>query len=445
MRLTDIYIMASRSVFGYHLRTALILLGIAIGVSAVILLAALGDSARRYVTGEFAALGTNLVIVLPGRSETTGGPPPLLGETPRDLTIDDALALSRSVNINELAPIMVGTAPASWQGLEREVMVIGSTASMQTVRQLELAQGRFLPKVDPHRSISLCVIGKELKDELFGNQSALGEWLRIGDRRFRVIGVLKESGVSIGVDFDDMVIVPVASTQALFDSPSLFRILVEAKSPELIEAASNDIRRIIKDRHEGEDDVTIITQDSVIATFDKIFSVLTYGVAGIAAISLFVAGILIMNIMLVAVSQRRVEIGLLKALGASNQQVQSLFLAEAALLSFFGTLLGVILAMFMIEAIHRIYPTVPVSAPPWAVLAAITIALATGILFGVLPAHRAARLDPVIAWQNTDIHASYRFNKNVTGHYRGFPTAFNTDHTRYSRGYRIRCITYLHW
>ena len=140
-----------------------------------------------------------------------------------------------------------------------------------------------------------------------------------------------------------------------------------------------------------------ITLDKLPATLDKIFSALTFGVAGIAAISLFVAGILIMNIMLVAVSQRRVEIGLLKALGASNQQVQSLFIAEAALLSFFGTLLGVILAMFVTEAIHRMYPTVPISAPTWAVLAAITIALATGIIFGVLPAHRAARLDPVIA------------------------------------------------
>ena len=397
MRLTDIYSMTSRAVFGYRLRSVLILLGMAIGVSAVIVLSALGDSARRYVTGEFAALGTNLVIVLPGRSETTGGPPPLLGETPRDLTIDDALALARSVNINEVAPVMLGTAPVSRQGLEREVMVIGSTASMQAVRQLELAQGLFLPEIDPHRSMPVCVLGKKLRDELFGGHGALGEWLRIGDRRFRVIGVLEGGGVSIGVDFDDMVIIPVAATQLLFDSPSLFRILAEAKTMELMGAASSDIRRIIKDRHEGEDDITIITQDSVIATFDRIFTALTVAVTGIAAISLFVAGILIMNIMLVAVSQRRVEIGLLKALGASNRQVRSLFVAEAAQLSLFGTLLGVILGMVMIEAIQRMYPTVPVSAPLWAVSAAVTVALATGIIFGVLPAQRAARLDPVVA------------------------------------------------
>lgn len=397
MRLADIITMSSRAVFGYRMRSVLILLGIAIGVSAVILLAALGDSARRYVTGEFASLGTNLVIVLPGRSETTGGPPPMMGETPRDLTIDDALALSRSVNINEFAPVMVGTAPVSWQGLEREVMVVGSTAAMQTVRKLELGQGRFLPKGDPQRANSFCVIGEKLRHELFGADKALGQWLRIADRRFRVIGVLAGGGVSIGVDFDDMVIVSVASTQSLFDSPSLFRILVEAKSPQLMQAAANDIRRIIKDRHEGEDDVTIITQDSVVATFDKIFSALTIGVAGIAAISLFVSGILIMNIMLVAVSQRRVEIGLLKALGASTQQVRTLFVAEAALLSFCGTLLGLVLGMLATEVIQRMYPTVSISAPLWAILAATGIALATGIIFGVLPAQRAARLDPIMA------------------------------------------------
>lgn len=397
MRLTDIITMSGRAVFGYRMRTVLIVLGIAIGVSAVILLAALGDSARRFVTGEFASLGTNLVIVLPGRSETTGGPPPMLGETPRDLTIDDALALSRSVNINDFAPVMVGTAPVSWQGLEREVMVVGSTAAMQTVRKLELAQGRFLAKGDPQRATSFCVIGEKLRHELFGANKALGQWLRIADRRFRVIGVLAGSGVSIGMDFDDMVIVSVASTQSLFDSPSLFRILVEAKSPQLMQAASNDIRRIIKGRHEGEDDVTIITQDSVVATFDKIFSALTIGVAGIAAISLFVSGILIMNIMLVAVSQRRVEIGLLKALGASNQQVRSLFVAEAALLSFCGTLLGFALGMLATAAIQRIYATVSIAAPLWAILAATGIALVTGIIFGVLPAQRAAQLDPIIA------------------------------------------------
>ena len=397
MRFFDLMTHSFKAIVTRRLRSFLMILGMAIGVGAVILLTALGDSARRYVTGEFAALGTNLVIVLPGRSETTGGPPPLLGETPRDLTIDDALTLLRSRNIKRVAPVMVGAAPVSWQGLEREVNVIGSTAAMKDMRHLDMAQGRFLPKTDPRRATPVCVLGEELRQELFGPNTALGEWLRIGDRRFRVIGVLAKSGVSIGVDFDDMVIIPVASAKTLFDSPSLFRIIIEAQTPIALDAAADDIRRIIKDRHEGEDDVTIITQDSVIETFDKIFTALTLGVAGIAAISLAVAGILIMNIMLVAVAQRTEEIGLLKALGAPRRQILSLFIAESFLLSFFGALFGLVLGLAAAEFIQKLYPILPIAAPAWAILAALGIAIVTGLLFGVLPAMRAARLDPVAA------------------------------------------------
>lgn len=397
MRISDLIAIAWRAIAANQLRTFLMLLGMAIGVAAVILLTALGDSARRYVTGEFSELGTNLVIVLPGRSETTGGPPPLLGETPRDLTIDDAMALLRSRNIRRVAPIMVGSAPVSRKGLEREVSVIGTTHAMKDIRHLKLAQGSFLPKIDPHRAAPVCVIGEKLRSELFGTATALGEWLRIGDRRFRVVGVLAKRGVSIGVDFDDMVIVPVVSAQSLFNSQSLFRIITEANLATAIDRASSDIRRIIKDRHEGEDDITIITQDSIIATFDKIFTALTLGLAGIAAVSLAVAGILIMNIMLVAVAQRTAEIGLLKALGAPGKQIRLLFITEALLLSLLGAVLGLVTGLAATELLHRLYPLLPIAAPAWAIIASISIAMLAGITFGVIPALRAARLDPVEA------------------------------------------------
>ena len=397
MRISDLVVLAWKAITANKPRTFLMLLGMAIGVAAVILLTALGDSARRYVTGEFSELGTNLVIVLPGRSETTGGPPPLLGETPRDLTIDDALSLLRSRNIRRVAPIMVGSAPVSWQGLEREVSVIGTTNAMKDIRHLKLAQGSFLPKIDPHRAAPVCVIGEKLRRELFGPAPAPGKWLRIGDRRFRVVGVLAKRGVSIGVDFDDMVIVPVVSAQILFNSQSLFRIITEAHLATAIDSAAIDIRRIIKDRHEGEDDITIITQDSVIATFDKIFTALTLGLAGIAAVSLAVAGILIMNIMLVAVAQRTAEIGLLKALGAPGKQIRLLFITEALLLSLLGAVFGLITGLAATEFLHRLYPLLPIAAPAWAIIASISIAMLAGITFGVIPATRAARLDPVEA------------------------------------------------
>lgn len=397
MTARDVLIYAAGSVLGYRARTLLTLLAMGIGVASVVMLTALGEGARRFVTGEFQSLGTHLLIVLPGRSETTGGPPPLLGETPRDLTLEDALAIERSRAVRLIAPIAVGSAGVSYREREREVMILGSTAAFLDVRRLKMSTGRFLPAGDPRRSSPLCVLGAKLKNELFGAEPAIGRWVRIGDRRFRVAGTLASEGHSIGVDLGDIVIVPVAAAQALFDSYSLFRILVEARSEEAIPKAGEDIRRIIRQRHEGEDDVTVITQDAVVATFDKIFTALTLTVAGIASISLVVAGILIMNVMLVAVSQRTSEVGLLKALGASSGAVLRVFLAEATILSLVGAAAGVAAGYVVIELIDQAYPLLSLAAPLWAVASAVLVALITGVLFGVLPARRAAKLDPVAA------------------------------------------------
>jgi putative ABC transport system permease protein len=192
-----------------------------------------------------------------------------------------------------------------------------------------------------------------------------------------------------------MVIIPVASAQALFDTPSLFRILVEAKSRDAVGRAKSDIRRIISARHEGEEDVTVITQDSVLSAFDRIFKALTLTVAGIAAISLLVAGILVMNVMLVSVSQRTAEIGLLKALGAPALRIQTLFLVEAAQLSLLGAIIGVAVGLGLSWAVGRMFPALPSTPPLWAIGAAVSVALVTGVAFAVLPARRAARVDPV--------------------------------------------------
>lgn len=388
---------ALHAVTAHRLRTVLMLLAMAIGVAAVVVLTALGESARRYVTGEFAALGTNLLIILPGRNETTGGAPPLLGETPRDLTIDDALALLRSPHIDRVAPIMAGSAPLSYAKREREVTVLGSTAEFAPVRHVDVAQGRFLSPGDPHRAAPECVIGHKVRDELFGAGPVLGEWLRLGDRRYRVVGVLGDTGMSIGVELDDVAIIPVAGAQVLFNRQSLFRVIAQGRPGSSMQDASADIRRIVRERHEGEDDVTIITQDAVVQTFDRIFKALTYGVAGIAAISLVVAGILIMNVMLVAVTQRTAEIGLLKAIGAPGRVIKRLFVTEALLLTVFGAALGLVLGLAVAALLRRLYPVLPITPPGWAIVAAVGVALVTGMVFGVLPATRAARLDPVTA------------------------------------------------
>jgi putative ABC transport system permease protein len=397
MRLRDVLHFAWQGFRAASLRSFLMLLAVAIGVAAVLLLTALGEGARRYVTEQFAALGTHMLIVLPGRSETTGAHPPLMGETPRDLTLDDAFALLRSRHIRRIAPVILGSAPVSWQRREREITIVGSTADLQSVRHLQLAHGRFLLSAHPRRASPVCVLGDTVRTELFGPEPALGQWVRIGDRRFRVIGVLASKGHSIGLDLQDIVIIPVASAQALFDQFSLFRILVEARTHEDIPHASQEIRDIIRRRHAGEDDITVVTQDAVLATFNRILKTLTLTVGGIAAISLLVAGILIMNVMLVAVAQRTEEIGLLKALGAPASQISVLFLSEAALLSLAGAGVGMLIGPACVWLGKKLYPNFPLMTPLWAVGAAVGIALAVGILFGVLPARRAARLDPVQA------------------------------------------------
>ncbi len=398
MRFADLLGFAWQVVLGYRSRTLLILLAMGIGVAAVVTVTSLGEGARLYVVKQFGSLGTNLVIVLPGRSETSGSMPGvLIGKTPRDLTIDDALALKRSHAIRRFAPLIVGAGDVRSGARRRETPVLGSTAELMDIRGMELASGRFLPAGDPRHSQPVCVIGTKVANELFGTRQALGDWIRIGDRRFRIIGILAAQGESLGFNTDEIVVVPLAAAQALFNTESLFRILVEAKSRDQILDAKADVEEIIRLRHEGEKDITVITQDAVLATFDRILRALTLTVGGIAAISLAVAGILIMNVMLIAVTQRKREIGLLKALGATGRQIQMAFFTEAALLALGGAAAGVAAGEFGNSIISQVYPAIPFEAPWWALVAAPVTAILTGILFTVAPARRAAMLDPVQA------------------------------------------------
>lgn len=398
MHSDDVLRFAWSALRGYPARTLLMLLAMAVGVAAVVVLTSLGEGARRYVTDEFSSLGTNLLIVIPGRSETAGvNPATMMGETPRDLTLDDALALTRNYSVRRIAPINVGSTDVAWQGRQREVTVIGTSHQMLAIRHWQLSQGKFLPPSDLDLASPVCVIGSKIRSELFGARRAIGEWLRLGDRRFRVVGVMGSEGRSIGVDVQETILIPVASAQQLFNTPSLFRILVEARSRDAIKPVQRFIIDTLQRRHQGEKDVTVITQDAVLATFDRILSALTYAVGGIAAISLIVAGILVMNVMLVAVSQRTAEIGLLKALGAPPRRIVILLLSEAFLLSALGAGVGLVLGELASALIRHAFPVLPARAPLWSVITALAVALLTGLLFSLLPARRAARLDPVLA------------------------------------------------
>ena len=227
--------------------------------------------------------------------------------------------------------------------------------------------------------------------------------MRAGDRRFRVVGILGERGESLGMDFAEMLIIPVASAQALFNREGLLRVFVEVRGPSFLDRSKRLILAALKERHEGEEDITLISQDSLLSAFDEILTVLTLAVAGIAAISLLVAGILIMNVTWIAVSQRSAEIGLLKAIGVTAAQLRLLFLGEAALLALTGALAGLLLAETLLW-LGRLAFDLPLYAPWWARVSGVLLALGTALLFAWLPAARASALEPVAALRPPGAH-----------------------------------------
>lgn len=399
MRAIDTTVFAANALRRYPLRTIMMLLAIAIGVAAVVTLTGVGEAARRYVTAEFSALGTNMLIVLPGKTDTAGAglAGMLVGETARDLTLDDAQAIARIPGIERIAPIVVGAGTVSAGARQRDITVLGANEALLDIQRWSLQSGRFLPAADLDVASPVCVVGNTIATEVIGSTRTVGRWLRIGDYRCRVLGVLEQAGLTGAFDTDETVILPVASAQQLFNTNGVFRIIAETRSRSAMEQSRRDIIAIIKERHQGVEDITVISQDAVLSTFDSIFNVITIALAGIAAISLLVAGVLIMNIMLVAVSQRTSEVGLLKAIGATQSQIAWVFLTEAACLAALGALAGLSVGYAASHAMRAAFPFLDFTAPLWASAAAVAIALACGIVFGIMPARRAARLDPVLA------------------------------------------------
>jgi putative ABC transport system permease protein len=394
--LRDLLGFAARALRGHRLRTGMSLLGVAIGVAAVVTLTALGEGARLYVVGQFASIGTNLVILVPGKTETTGGMPGM-GGVPNDLTLEDARAVLRAVpEIDKAAPMVVGTETVAFEERRRQMALFGSTHEALEVRRLAVASGRFLPPLEWDRGSPLAVLGAKAAGELFPGRDPVGQIVRVGDWRMRVIGVLAPRGQQLGVDMDDVVVVPVATAMKMLNRRSLFRLVLQVRTHADLDRAKERVVRVITGRH-GEEDVTAITQDAVLGALTSILRALTLALAGIASVSLAVAGVGIMNVMLVSVSERTREIGLLKALGAGRRQILAAFLAEAVLISSAGGLLGLGLGWLAVRAFVALYPALPATPPPWAVAAAFSLSVAVGAVFGVLPARRATRLDPVAA------------------------------------------------
>ena len=395
MRSTDFVWLTMGSVFAHPMRTFLTALGITIGIASVVLLTSIGEGVHRYVLNEFTQFGTTIVGINPGRETTMGGSIGVFG-TVRPLSIDDAVALKRAPYAIDTVPVNQGNAEVEGGGRTRRTTVYGMGPEFAPMFKFEVALGSFLPYDDPNSPRALAVLGSKMRDELFGTVSPLGKTIRIGGDRYRVVGVMKSKGTMLGFDLDDTVYIPAARSLELFNREGLFEIDVLYAENAPLEEVVKGIKRVLIARH-GDEDFTITTQQQMLDVLGSILNVLTMAVGALGGISLLVGAVGIFTIMTIAVRERTGEIGLLRAIGAGRDQVLTLFLGEAMLLSAVGGLAGLALG-FGIAALLRVaMPALPVHTPLSFVIVAELIAIAIGLVAGVLPARRAAALMPVEA------------------------------------------------
>lgn len=395
MLFSDALHLAIRAVTAQRLRSFLTLLGIAVGIAAVILLTSIGEGIHRFVLGEFTQFGTNVIAVAPGKTRT-GGSPSGLPSSARPLSLEDATALERLPHVVAVTPNVRGNAEVEGNGRTRRTLIYGVNAKLPQVYRSTVQSGQFLPPDDAGSARAFVVLGIKLKNELFGSENPLGQRLRIGGLHFRVIGVMAPKGQFLGIDLDDTAYVPAVRAQELFNREGVDEIDIAAEEGVPSAIVATAIKERLIARH-GHEDFTIVTQEEMLKTLSNILNVLTASVGALGGISLLVGGVGIVTIMTIAVTERTGEIGLLVALGARRRTILLIFLGEAVALSAIGGLLGLLLGFGLAQLIHFALPALPVHTPISFVVLAEAIAAAIGLIAGVLPARRAARLDPVEA------------------------------------------------
>ena len=395
MLLRDFLHLTGSSLITHRLRSFLTALGIAVGVTAVVLLTSIGEGVHQFVLAEFTQFGTNLVAINPGKA-TTGGVSMGVFGTQRPLTIADAEALKRLPYARAVVAFVQGNAEVKAGNRSRRTTIYGAGSQMPEAFQMAVKSGRFLPDDDPAAPRAFAVLGSKLKHELFSDQNPLGQRITVGGHRFRIIGVMASKGSVLGFDLDDTLYIPASRAMNLFNRDTLHEVDVLYDDNTSVEIVVNGIKEILKARH-GRDDVTITTQQQMLDVLGSILNVLTFAVAAIGGISLLVGAIGIVTIMTIAVNERTSEIGLIRALGARQSQVLSLFLGEAIVLAAIGGLAGLGMGIGIAQLLHLYLPALPVHTPWNFVILAEIIAISIGLIAGVLPARRAARLDPVEA------------------------------------------------
>jgi putative ABC transport system permease protein len=403
MNLQESLTMATKTLAANRLRSTLTMLGIIIGNASVITMVGLGEGAQRYINAQLETLGPNVLFVVPGSRETRQ-----LGSLniPRTLVLEDAVAIKQQV------PSVTGVAAESSDrqlvtlgNRNANVNVVGTVPDFLTVRSFEVATGRFISDLDISRNAQVVVLGDTLKTRLFDDEPALGRSLRVGGVNFNVIGILEKKGSNLGLDYDDAVMVPI-TTQANRlargeRSPygiDVSFITVSARDRDSMATAEFQITNLLRLRHNirDDDDFYISSQDTLLTIANTITGALTLMLAAIAGISLLVGGIGIMNIMLVSVRERTQEIGLRKAIGASQGDILGQFLIEAIILSVAGGVIGTALGVSGIVLIGILTPF-DAGISLGAITMAVSISGGIGLFFGVFPARQAAQLDPIVA------------------------------------------------
>jgi len=392
----DIIALAFGALARHRQRSMLSMLGIAIGIASVVMLTSIGEGTRLFILNHFSQFGTHIIAINPGKSETFGIPG-LMGGTTQKLTLEDAEALKRVAGVDLVVPLVVGQGRVEALGRARSVAIYGVTSDMPKLWQFEVGIGEFLPQQDSQRESQVAVLGPKLKTEIFGTDNPLGKFVRVADRRLRVIGVMAPKGQILGVDLDDVAYMPVATAMSIFNRVDLFEIDVEYSESLPTEQVVANVKAVLTERHAGREDYTLNTQEAMLDVFGNVMNMITIAVGAIGGISLLVGAVGIMTMMWISVGERVHEIGLLKAIGATSGSVQRLFMTEAVVLGFVGGALGVGLGLGSVSLITAFVPSLPLGTPPEYIVAALVVSLLTGLISGILPARRASLMNPIDA------------------------------------------------
>ncbi len=398
MQLRETLRLSCESLLSQKLRTLLTVLGMVIGVGSIVLLVSVGQGAKNYVLREFEGLGTNLIVVQPGKSDrkTHFGPP--VGAAQRKMTTADVTAIEkRAVNLEAVSGLVLGTVGVRHEDSLSNITVFGTNEQFPSILTVNIGAGAYFTREEDEYGRRVVVLGQNVVRDLFGDTSPLGQTVKLNESEFRVVGVLAPMGDKLGLNFDELGFIPTQAALRLFNDDKLFGIRAKASSRVGIDDAVAEITEILRERRDGEEDFTVITQVSMMESLNTILNMLTYVLVAIAAISMVVGGIGIMNIMWVTVVERTQEIGIRRAVGARRRDILQQILAEAVALSVLGGATGVLGAASFTYILYLIFPSFDMRAPSWIMAPAFLVAVVTGIVFGVGPAWRASRLETLDA------------------------------------------------